>query len=49
MADNFIEFDKDNDTMISVDEMRAGLSRLGMSDADLAKGFVQGFRFISAH
>ncbi|MFO1435379.1 MAG: hypothetical protein U1F34_03055 [Gammaproteobacteria bacterium] len=49
MADHFVEFDKDNDTMVDQDEMRAGIARLGISDTELAKGFAQGFRFISAH
>ena len=49
MADHFVDFDKDNDAMVGVDEMRAGISRLGITDADLTKGFVHGFRFISAH
>lgn len=45
MADHFQDFDADNDGVVSLDECRSGLDKLGMSDAQISQAFFerQGF------
>jgi Ca2+-binding EF-hand superfamily protein len=47
MADHFIDLDVNNDSMVSVEELRSGLMRLGISDDEVSEGFANGFAFMS--
>lgn len=47
MADHFITLDTDEDGMVSVEELRSGLLRLGISDDEVSEGFARGFAFMS--
>lgn len=47
MADHFITLDTNEDGMVSVEEMREGLMRLGISDDEVSEGFTKGFAFMS--
>jgi Ca2+-binding EF-hand superfamily protein len=47
MADHFIDLDANDDGMVSVEELRSGLMRLGISDDEISEGFAKGFAFMS--
>lgn len=47
MADHFIALDQDNDGMVSDEEMKLGITRMGMTDEEIANGFIRGFAFMS--
>jgi hypothetical protein len=47
MADHFITLDTNEDGMVSLEELRAGLMRLGISDDEVSEGFAKGFAFMS--
>lgn len=47
MADHFIALDTNEDGMVSVQEMKEGLMRLGITDDEISEGFTKGFAFMS--
>ncbi|MGQ0657376.1 MAG: hypothetical protein ACT4NU_04660 [Chromatiales bacterium] len=49
MADHFMELDRNSDDMISGEELKSGMMKMGMSDEDLAHGFKEGFGFMQKH
>lgn len=46
MADHFIDFDTDGDGRVSEQELKLGIAKMGISEAQLSQGFRQGFAFM---
>lgn len=47
MADHFIAFDHDNDGNLTQEELRDGITSIGMDDDQVYNGFLHGFAFMS--
>ena len=46
MADHFVDFDTDGDGKVSEQELKLGIAKMGISEAQLSQGFRQGFAFM---
>jgi len=46
MADHFMDLDTNSDDMISNEELKTGIMKLGMTEDEVSKGFQEGFSFM---